>query len=111
MDTPLPLPGSRVRGRNIFHVTKKVVLMRVAADGRSSEQLVDIEFNSRPRAIGQGTKERVLHVIASMGGGGAEAVLHNMWPALCHSSSYEFEICLLSSYGHFGTKLTSEGAT
>lgn len=56
-------------------------------------------------------KERVLHVIASMGGGGAESVLHNVWPELCHSASYDFEICLLSSYGYFGTKLTSEGAT
>lgn len=56
-------------------------------------------------------KERVLHVIASMGCGGAEAVLHNVWPDLCRSDRYEFEICLLNSYGHFGTKLISEGAT
>lgn len=55
-------------------------------------------------------KKRVLHVIASMGGGGAEAVLHNLWPSLCRSDQYEFEICLFNSYGHFGEKLASEGA-
>ena len=50
-------------------------------------------------------------MIASMGCGGAEAVLHNVWPELCRSDRYEFEICLLNAYGHFGRKLVSEGAT
>lgn len=55
-------------------------------------------------------RKRILHVIASLGGGGAESVLHNLWPSLCRAGQYEFEICVLNSLGHFGEKLVSEGA-
>lgn len=56
-------------------------------------------------------KKRILHVIKTLEGGGAEAVLHNLWPALCESGRYDFELCALSSPGIFGEKLAAEGAT
>lgn len=56
-------------------------------------------------------KKRILHVIASLGGGGAEAVLHNLWPSLCRSYRYEFELCVLKQLGNFGERLAAEGAT
>ena len=56
-------------------------------------------------------KERVLHVIKFLGGGGAEAVLYNLWPSLSRSDKYEFELCVLQYSGDFGARLASEGAT
>jgi len=56
-------------------------------------------------------KERVLHVIKFLGGGGAEAVLYNLWPSLCRSDRYDFELCVLQYTGDYGERLASEGAT
>jgi glycosyltransferase involved in cell wall biosynthesis len=55
-------------------------------------------------------KKRILHVIGSLGGGGAEAVVHNLWPSLLRSDKYDFELCALRSLGNFGDILVSEGA-
>ena len=56
-------------------------------------------------------KERVLHVIANLGLGGAQSALYHLWPSLQRSSKYDFEICVLNHQGQFGERLTSEGAT
>lgn len=56
-------------------------------------------------------RERILHVIGNLGLGGAQSVLYHLWPSLCRSERYAFEICVLNSLGHFGERLISEGAT
>jgi glycosyltransferase involved in cell wall biosynthesis len=53
---------------------------------------------------------RVLHVIGNLGSGGAQAALYHLWPFLCRSETYTFELCTLNSFGNYGEKLSSEGA-
>jgi glycosyltransferase involved in cell wall biosynthesis len=56
-------------------------------------------------------KEPILHVIADLGVGGAQAALYHLWPSLQRSEKYAFELCVLNSPGQFGEQLVSEGAT
>jgi glycosyltransferase involved in cell wall biosynthesis len=56
-------------------------------------------------------KVGVLHVIGNLGLGGAQSVLYHLWPSLCKSDRYTFELCALNYMGHFGELLRSEGAT
>jgi glycosyltransferase involved in cell wall biosynthesis len=56
-------------------------------------------------------KEPILHVIANLGVGGAQAALYHLWPSLQRSEKYAFEFCVLNSLGQFGEQLVSEGAT